>query len=60
MKINEAIRKLKDLTRYAYEPESKEALDALILGIRALERHQSRCQTTFAEMMELLHGEEKE
>jgi len=38
LKLEKAIQKLQDLKRYAYEPETQQAIDALQLGIEGLKR----------------------
>ena len=57
MTIDKAIKKLEDLERYAYEPETQKAHEALQLGIEALERIKSMRHDNITDAIFYLPGE---
>ncbi|GAI19632.1 unnamed protein product [marine sediment metagenome] len=60
MKLQKAIDKLQDLTRYGYPPETDEAIDALKLGQEALKRVREYRPDMGGNDSELLPGETKD
>lgn len=57
MKVKDAIAALTVLSEDTEYAEFKPTIDAIKLGIAALERHQNRDYTTYAGMHEPLPGE---
>jgi len=57
MTLDEAINKLEDLKRYAYEPQTQLAYNSLQLGIEALKREKFVRKHLKSSSIELLPGE---